>query len=138
MLERGGLGCEFCKYGPGYAFFKVNDIIFIDVGIFYNNQKIGIGYGRVFRQLAAVHRESGNDQQLACVFTVGWRPAGGRDKNYCTGCGLTAVCKRVHCSFCYTSFSENRVRRFCCRRCSEYNMRRSYFSARIWRNCFKH
>ncbi|MEE3396277.1 MAG: hypothetical protein VZR04_02920, partial [Succiniclasticum sp.] len=35
-----------------------------------------------------------------------WRPAGGRDKNYCTGCGLTAVCKRVHCSFCYTSFNK--------------------------------
>ena len=76
MLERGGLGCEFCKHGPGYAFFKVNDIIFVDVGVFHNHQKIGVGDGRIFRKLAAVQRESGNDQQLACVFTVGVLQAG--------------------------------------------------------------
>ena len=76
MLERGGLGCKFCKHGAGYAFFKVNDIIFVDVGVFHDHQKIGVGDGSIFRKLAAVQRESGNDQQLASVFTVGVLQAG--------------------------------------------------------------
>ena len=54
VVEGGGFGCEFCQHGAGHAFLKVNHIVLVDVGVFYDDQQIRSCHRRVFRQLAAV------------------------------------------------------------------------------------
>jgi hypothetical protein len=70
VIEGNGLGGEFAQYGPGDTFLKSDDIIFINVGIFYDNQKIGLCFRRIFRQLAAVQGQTGDDQQLTGILTI--------------------------------------------------------------------
>lgn len=65
VLEVDGFGGEAFQQSVRSAFFKVDEVVLVDISVLDDNQQVGGNVGSVLRHLAAIQGNIGDDFQLA-------------------------------------------------------------------------